>query len=156
MAAHQAPPSQGFSRQEYWSGLPFPSPTHVCMLSRFSRVRLYVTLWTAAHQAPPFLGFSRQEYWSRLPFPSPMHACVLSRFSRVRLYVTLWTAAHQAPLYTGFSRQEYWSGLPFSSPTVGEDVAKKEPLYTVDRKVNLCSHVKNNMEVSKTRNYTTI
>ena len=26
-AAHQAPPSMGFSRQEYWSGLPLPSPT---------------------------------------------------------------------------------------------------------------------------------
>ena len=25
-SAHQAPPSMGFSRQEYWSGLPFPSP----------------------------------------------------------------------------------------------------------------------------------
>ena len=25
-AAHQAPPSMGFSRQEYWSGLPLPSP----------------------------------------------------------------------------------------------------------------------------------
>ena len=24
--AYQAPPSMGFSRQEYWSGLPFPSP----------------------------------------------------------------------------------------------------------------------------------
>ena len=24
--AHEAPPSMGFSRQEYWSGLPFPSP----------------------------------------------------------------------------------------------------------------------------------
>ena len=24
--AHQAPPSMGFSRQAYWSGLPFPSP----------------------------------------------------------------------------------------------------------------------------------
>jgi len=28
MAAHQAPPSLGFSRQEHWSGFPFPSPTH--------------------------------------------------------------------------------------------------------------------------------
>ena len=27
-AAHQAPPSPGFSRQEHWSGLPFPSPMH--------------------------------------------------------------------------------------------------------------------------------
>ena len=24
--AHQAPPSMGFSRRKYWSGLPFPSP----------------------------------------------------------------------------------------------------------------------------------
>ena len=28
-AAHQAPPSMGFSRQEYWSGVPLPSPGHV-------------------------------------------------------------------------------------------------------------------------------
>ena len=30
-AAFQAPPSIGFSRQEYWSGVPLPSPyTHIC------------------------------------------------------------------------------------------------------------------------------
>ena len=28
MAAYQASPSLGFSRQEHWSGLPFPSPMH--------------------------------------------------------------------------------------------------------------------------------
>ena len=28
-AAHQAPQALGFSRQEHWSGLPFPSPMHV-------------------------------------------------------------------------------------------------------------------------------
>ena len=27
-AAYQAPPFLGFSRQEHWSGLPFPSPMH--------------------------------------------------------------------------------------------------------------------------------
>ena len=43
------------------------------LLSRFSRVQLCATPWTAAHQAPPSLGFSRQEHWSGLPFPSPMH-----------------------------------------------------------------------------------
>ena len=31
MAAHQAPPSLGFSRQEYWSGVPFPSPHLHCL-----------------------------------------------------------------------------------------------------------------------------
>ena len=30
-AAHQAPPSMGFSRQEYWSGMPLPSPIYVCV-----------------------------------------------------------------------------------------------------------------------------
>ena len=68
---HQAPQSLGFPRQEYWSGLPFPSPMHACMLSHFSCVQLCETLWTAAHQASLSTGFSRQEYWSGLPFPSP-------------------------------------------------------------------------------------
>ena len=27
--AHQTPLSMGFSQQEYWSGLPFPSPEHL-------------------------------------------------------------------------------------------------------------------------------
>ena len=35
----------------------------VCMLSRFSYVRLFVAPWTVAHQAPLFMGYSRQEYW---------------------------------------------------------------------------------------------
>ena len=41
------------------------------MLSHFSHVRLFVTLWTVAHQAPLSMGFSRQEYWSVLPCPPP-------------------------------------------------------------------------------------
>ena len=41
------------------------------MLSHFSSVQLFVTLWTIAHQAPLSMEFSRQEYWSGLPFPSP-------------------------------------------------------------------------------------
>ena len=71
MATHQVPPSLGSSRQEYWSGLPFPSPIHACLLSHFSHFQLCVTLWTAAHQAPLSTGFSRPECWSGLPFPSP-------------------------------------------------------------------------------------
>ena len=70
-AAQQASPSLGFSRQEYWNGLPFPSPMHACMLSRFSRGQVYATLGTAAHQAPLSTRFSRQEYWSGLPLPFP-------------------------------------------------------------------------------------
>ena len=41
------------------------------MLSRFSRVQLFTTLWTVACQAPLSVEFSRQECWSGLPFPTP-------------------------------------------------------------------------------------
>ena len=36
-AAHQAPPSLGFFRQEHWSGLPFPSPMHESEKWKWSR-----------------------------------------------------------------------------------------------------------------------
>ena len=38
-AAHQAPPSMGFSRQEYWSGLPLPSPHE--SLESFKQIHLF-------------------------------------------------------------------------------------------------------------------
>ena len=40
------------------------------VLSGFSCVQFFVTLWTVACQPPLSMGFPRQEYWSRLPFPS--------------------------------------------------------------------------------------
>ena len=43
---------------------------HACVLSCFSCVWLFVTLWTIAHRAPLSMGFSRQEYWSGLPCSS--------------------------------------------------------------------------------------
>ena len=41
----------------------------MCVLSHFSRVQLFATLWTVDHQAPLSMGFSRQEYWSGLSCP---------------------------------------------------------------------------------------
>jgi len=92
--AHQALLFMEFSRQEYWSGQPFPSPGHLPdpgikprsltlqagslpseprgkPLIEVTKVRLFATPWTVAYQAPPSVGFDRQEYWSGLPFPSP-------------------------------------------------------------------------------------
>ena len=39
-AAHQAPPSMGFSRQEYWNGVPLPSPVSVLGLLIMNYCRL--------------------------------------------------------------------------------------------------------------------
>ena len=45
MAAHQAPPSLGFSRQEHWSGLPFPSPMHENEKWKWSRSVVSDSCW---------------------------------------------------------------------------------------------------------------
>ena len=111
MADHQAPPSLGFSRQEYWSGLPFPSPMHACMLSHFSCVWLCATLWTAAHQAPLSTEFSRQWYWSRLPFPFPLNirrrAHIFLRLSEVSCmcwWLHIYTFSHTSLLSCSYLR----------------------------------------------------
>ena len=52
-AAYQAPPSMGFPRQEYWSGVPLPSPVSRSMVSSFLQ-----------SQVPLSVKFSRQEYLS--------------------------------------------------------------------------------------------
>ena len=66
--------SLGLSRQEHWSGLPFPSPMHESKRWKWSHSVMsdLETPWTAAYQAPPSMGFSRQEYWSAVPLPSLM------------------------------------------------------------------------------------
>ena len=87
----QAPLSMEFSRQEYWSGLPYTptlqmrklrlragktnqSHTTKCQrvkVKSLNHVWLFETPWTVAYQTSLSMGVSRQEYWSGLPFPSP-------------------------------------------------------------------------------------
>ena len=93
----QAPLNMEFSRQEYWSGLPFPSPGDLpdpgaepaSLKSHALAGELFIAAAAAAtslQSCPilcdpidgsppgfPSLGFSRQEHWSGLPCPSPMH-----------------------------------------------------------------------------------
>ena len=42
-----------------------------CLLSHFSCVWFFATLWSVAHQAPLSMEFSRQEHWSGFPWPPP-------------------------------------------------------------------------------------
>ena len=111
--ACQAPLSMEFSRQEYWSGQPFPSPGDLPDPG---------TGPTSAQLDSLLLGHlgSSKRGEGELQFSNPfckgVVAMLLSHFSHVWLFVTLWTVACQAPLSMEFSRQEYWSGLPFPSP----------------------------------------
>ena len=74
-AAHQAPPSLGFSRQEHeWVAISFSNAWKwKVKVKSLSRIWLIATPWTAAYQAPPSMGLSRQEYWSGVPLPSPTY-----------------------------------------------------------------------------------
>ena len=102
--AHQAPLSMGFSRQEYWTGLPCPLPGDLSnpgieptsLMSPVLVGRFFIT--SATWEAPIKVISSVQS------------------LSLVRLFVTPWTIAQQAPLSMEFSRQEYQSGLPIPLP----------------------------------------
>ena len=101
--ACQDPLSMGFSRQEYWSGLPF----------------FFSPRYSPNPGIKPASPASPALQVDSLP---PSHLLLLllllplSHFSHVRPCATPETAAHQAPPSLGFSRQEHWSGLPFPSP----------------------------------------
>ena len=71
--AYQAPPSMRLSRQEYWSGVPLPSPMHESEKWKWSRS--VVSDSSQPHGLQP-MGFARQEYWSGVPLPSPARVLV--------------------------------------------------------------------------------
>ena len=54
-AAHQAPLSLGFSRQEHWSGLPFPPPNHSSAPPQFPQNLCFSAL------SPAALGFASMQ-----------------------------------------------------------------------------------------------
>ena len=102
----------GFSRQEYWCGLPCSPPGDLPDLE----------IEPLSPMSPALAGrfFTTSATWDHPNYSlyisnslAPLCRCVLSS---VQLFATSYTIAHQAPLSTGFPRQEHWSELPFPSP----------------------------------------
>ena len=60
-----------------------------------SRVRLFMTPWTAAHQAPLSMGLSRQEYWSGVPLPSPNYCTIALIAYAIKVILKILQARHQ-------------------------------------------------------------
>ena len=129
------------------------------MLSRFSHVCLFATLWSVDRQAPLSIGFSRQEYWSGLPCHSPGNlpsqgiepASLMSPALAGRFFTTsaTWEApfkpwavlshsvvsdsatpweGHQAPLSIGILQAKIleWVAIPSSS-----DSSPRSPINNV-------------------------
>ena len=75
----QVPLSRGFPRQEYWSGLPFPSPGNLPNLGiELWSPTLQASLYCLSHQTLPFqqlgikltIGFSYMPFIKLRKFPS--------------------------------------------------------------------------------------
>ena len=52
-AAYQAPPSMGFSRQEYWSGVPLPSPMGYYSDIKKNEILSFAAGWSGRALCPP-------------------------------------------------------------------------------------------------------
>ena len=119
----------GFSRQEYWSGLPFPSPGDLpdSGTEPGSPTLEADALISEPPGKPKNTGvgchslfqeiFPTQELnWGLLHCRQILYQLSyqeVKSLSCVWLFATPWTVAYWAPLSMGFSRQEYWSGLHF-------------------------------------------
>ena len=118
--AFQAPLSMGFSRQAYYSGLPFPSPGITATAAAAKSLQSYPTLYNPIDGSPPGSPVpgilqARTLEWVAISFSNAWNWKVkVKSLIRVWLLATPWTAAHQAPPSMGFSRQEYWSGVAIS------------------------------------------
>ena len=79
MAAHQAPPSLGFSRQEHWNGLPLPSPLHESEKWKWSLSVVSGSLWPHARQPTRLLSHgifqARVLEWVATAFSGEEYIC---------------------------------------------------------------------------------
>ena len=102
-AAHEASPSMGFSRQEYWSGVPLPSLN----MQTYSHKIVGPKYYCVSEETRDYWQHQSCEIWS---------VCVLSHFSHVQHFESLWTVACLAPLSMAFCKRKHWNGLPCSPP----------------------------------------
>ena len=88
----------GFPKQEYWSGLSFPSPGDLPD--------------PGTEPGSPVL---QADALLSEPPGKPSGLCC-AMFSRSVVSESVGLSSPRAPLYMGFSRSEYWSGLPCPPP----------------------------------------
>ena len=124
MAAHQAPPSLGFSRQEHclYQLKTKQNKTKQNCTTWELWVKLYLGQNDFHGQEDSTSDSSGVPVLKRKGERSVLNMILVKEvkwvklFSGVWLFATPWTVACQVPPSLGFSRQEHWSGLPFPSP----------------------------------------
>ena len=114
-AAHQAPPSLGLSRQEHWSGLPFPSPMYEREKGKWLNCSRPHGLQPTRLLHPwDFPGKSTE--WGASAFSAPNSTAAAKSLQSCPTLCDPIEGSPPAPPSLGLSRQEHWSGLPLPSP----------------------------------------
>ena len=85
-AAYQAPPSMGFSRQEYWSGVPLPSPNMLSSLviTFLPRSKRLLILWLESLSAVILEPKKRKSVTVSIVSPSICHELMGSDANELR------------------------------------------------------------------------
>ena len=96
--ARQAPLSMGFSKQEYWSGLPCPPPGDIPDPGIKPMSLMF----------PALAG----RFFTTSTTGKPNKPFAVHLLSRVQHFTIPWSIGRQAARSMGFSRQEYQNGLP--------------------------------------------
>ena len=89
-AAYQAPPTMGYSRQEYWSGLPLPSPINMCRSGLFYFITVwYSVIMNTSQFRYPFCG------WRTFTFLFPLLGTIMNNDAvNILVHIIWWTHAH--------------------------------------------------------------
>ena len=109
MAAHQAPLSLGFSRQEHWTGLPFTSPMHASMHAK--SLQSCPTLCNPMDSSPP--GSSTHRIlqarileWVAISFVGVLHNfCYLFFFKSEEIYASDIFARSQTTVFLSWKHK---------------------------------------------------
>ena len=95
-AAFQAPPSMGFSRQKYWSGVPLPSPSF-CLQNKFFFYFYSPVIFFFNDKMFPLSQNSERCFLSSLGLSGEQAVCVYF-YTKVQL----WNRYFEAQLPNGF------------------------------------------------------
>ena len=112
----------GFSRQAYWSGLPFPSPGDLPDPGTEPGSPSLAGVFFATESPGKLdIAIRHDKNWLELASSKTADSLALSRLwclSHLWLFMAPWAVSCWVPLFKDFSSEECWSGLPF--PTPGE------------------------------------
>ena len=146
-AAHQAPASLRFSRQEHWSGLPFPSPMHESEKWKWSRsvVSDSGTPWAEASKGSSIHGIFQERVleWGAIAFLLLLKVCNEGK-QEFDFYwaITMCQELQDGSLREWRSEESLYSRIP----ALGKLHIIKEKVFALNDLVTLCSVLSDSLQ----------